>query len=168
MKWPANDVSLSDSKLFLVKWTLYADHLAHAPERQLVSAWNIFTYLSWQMSRNPDAVNTGLRIMATSIGIIWIALDRVHVHVPDMVLLFHTVLSIFRRVSSSCLRQFREDCHWLSNRQVNIDYSIRWDPKWFLQNFQALIIYDICCQWIIHFQEHVSESEFWIFMIAWK
>jgi len=48
----------------------------------------------------------------------------------------------------------------LSNRQVNIDYSISQALKRFPQNVQALIIYDICCQWIIHFQEHILESEF--------
>src|ERR1700683_4753078 len=42
MKRPEDDVSLSDGELFMVKWALYAEHLAHAPQRQPVTShWNI-------------------------------------------------------------------------------------------------------------------------------
>jgi hypothetical protein len=41
-----------------------------------------------------------------------------------------------------------------------MDYTICQALKRFPQHIQALIIYDICCQWIIHFQQRVSESEF--------
>ena len=41
-----------------------------------------------------------------------------------------------------------------------MDYSICQALKQFPQHDKALIIYDICCQWIIHLQEHISESEF--------
>lgn len=48
----------------------------------------------------------------------------------------------------------------MDNRQINIDYSICQALKSFPRHQRALIIYDICCQWIIHFRERVSESEF--------
>jgi Kyakuja-Dileera-Zisupton transposase len=41
-----------------------------------------------------------------------------------------------------------------------MDYSICQALKRFPQHQRALVIYDICCQWIIHFREHVSKSEF--------
>src|SRR5882757_9931405 len=41
-----------------------------------------------------------------------------------------------------------------------MDYLICQALKHFLQHLIALILYDICCQWIIHFREHMSESEF--------
>jgi len=41
-----------------------------------------------------------------------------------------------------------------------MDYSICQALKRFPRHLIALIIYDICCQWIIHFRERVSESEF--------
>jgi len=41
-----------------------------------------------------------------------------------------------------------------------MDYSICQALKVFPRNVQALIIYDICCQWSIHFRQRVSESEF--------
>ena len=41
-----------------------------------------------------------------------------------------------------------------------MDYSICQALKCFPQHLIALIIYDICCQWIIHFCERISESEF--------
>jgi hypothetical protein len=41
-----------------------------------------------------------------------------------------------------------------------MDYSICQALKRFPQHQRALIIYDICCQWIIHFRERISESEF--------
>ena len=43
---------------------------------------------------------------------------------------------------------------------MNIDYSICHALKRFPGQHQALIIYDICCQWIIHFRKRVSQSEF--------
>jgi Kyakuja-Dileera-Zisupton transposase len=41
-----------------------------------------------------------------------------------------------------------------------MDYSICHALKQFTGHDQTLIIYDICCQWSIHFQEHVAQSEF--------
>ena len=41
-----------------------------------------------------------------------------------------------------------------------MDYSICQALKHFPQHLIALIIYDICCQWIIHFRERVSKLEF--------
>jgi hypothetical protein len=41
-----------------------------------------------------------------------------------------------------------------------MDYMICQALKQFLQHLQALIIYNICCQCIIHFQERMSELEF--------
>ena len=41
-----------------------------------------------------------------------------------------------------------------------MDNAICQALKRFPRHIQALIIYDICCQWIIHFQQRVSESEF--------
>ena len=46
------------------------------------------------------------------------------------------------------------------DRQINMDYSICQALKRFPRHQRALVIYDICCQWIIHFRERVSESEF--------
>ena len=45
-------------------------------------------------------------------------------------------------------------------RQANMDYSICQALKRFPQHTLALVIYDICCQWCIHFHDCVSESEF--------
>lgn len=44
--------------------------------------------------------------------------------------------------------------------QVNMDYSICQALKQFPRHVLALIIYDICCQWFVHFRERVLESEF--------
>ena len=41
-----------------------------------------------------------------------------------------------------------------------MDYSICQALNMFPRHTQALVIYDICCQWIIHFRKRVSESEF--------
>jgi len=38
MKQPEDNVSLSDGELFMVRWVLYAEHLAHALQRQPVSS----------------------------------------------------------------------------------------------------------------------------------
>jgi len=41
-----------------------------------------------------------------------------------------------------------------------MDYSICQALKRFPGHQRALIIYNICCQWIIHFLERISESEY--------
>ena len=41
-----------------------------------------------------------------------------------------------------------------------MDYSICQALRPFEGHNQVLIIYDICCQWLIHFHECVSESDF--------
>jgi len=46
------------------------------------------------------------------------------------------------------------------NRLINMDYSICQAMKWFPQHLIVLIIFNICCQWIIHFREHISKLEF--------
>ena len=38
MKRPEDDVSLSDGELFVVKCPPYAEHLAHAPQKQPMSS----------------------------------------------------------------------------------------------------------------------------------
>ncbi|KAI0245232.1 hypothetical protein BJV78DRAFT_1140113, partial [Lactifluus subvellereus] len=45
-------------------------------------------------------------------------------------------------------------------RQINMDYSICQALKWVSGHDHALVIYDICCQWSIHFQECVAQLEF--------
>jgi hypothetical protein len=45
MKRPLDDVSLSDGELFMVRRPPYADHLAHAPERQPVSSYKIYWHI---------------------------------------------------------------------------------------------------------------------------
>ena len=41
-----------------------------------------------------------------------------------------------------------------------MDYSICQALKQFPRHDEALIIYDICCQWLIHFRERVSKSDY--------
>jgi Kyakuja-Dileera-Zisupton transposase len=41
-----------------------------------------------------------------------------------------------------------------------MDYLICQALKCFPGHMQALIVYDICCQWSIHFRQRVSELEF--------
>ena len=46
MKRPEDDVSLSDGELFMVKRPPYAEHLAHAPQKQPVSSHKSIVHLS--------------------------------------------------------------------------------------------------------------------------
>jgi hypothetical protein len=99
--------------------------------------------------------------MVTFIRNIWIQWVRVHAHVQDMVHLFHIVWSIFRKESSGYIQHHQNNSITDgANRQINMDYAICQALKRFPQHAQVLIIYDICCQWIIHFRQRVSESEF--------
>ncbi|KAI0245205.1 hypothetical protein BJV78DRAFT_1140459, partial [Lactifluus subvellereus] len=128
MKRPLDDVSLSDGELFMVRRPAYANHLAHAPERQPKSRCN-----------NHRAQNNGNlhRKHLDSTGKGACACARHGAFVPH------------------CVVDFQK-----GERQINMDYSICQALKWFSGHDQALIIYDICCQWSIHFQECVAQSEF--------
>ena len=48
----------------------------------------------------------------------------------------------------------------MANRRTLIILCICHALKRFPGQHRALIIYDICCQWIIHFRERVSQLEF--------
>ena len=43
-------------------------------------------------------------------------------------------------------------------RQINMDYSVCQALKRFPGHDKALIIYDICCQWIINFRRRVAKT----------
>jgi len=45
-------------------------------------------------------------------------------------------------------------------RQMNIDYSVCQALSYTDATEFALLIYDICCQWSLHFTERVSKSKF--------
>lgn len=99
--------------------------------------------------------------MVTFIGITWIVQGRVPAHVQDMAPLSHTVWLIFRRGSGGYnVKRIISLYYWCCQRQINIDYSICQALQRFPGHVRAMIIYDICCQWSIHFQQRVSQSDF--------
>lgn len=70
----------------------------------------------------------------------------------------------------SCYRDLHchsRKCDDLSSlsRQMNMDYSGLMALHHFSPHSQALIIYDICCEWSIHFQERVMFYKF--FELKW-
>lgn len=74
---------------------------------------------------------------------------------------FRIVLLISKRGNgSSIMKHMKYVSFKVIYSQVNMDYSICEALKRFPRHSLALIIYDICCQWFIHFRERVSESEF--------
>lgn len=85
-----------------------------------------------------------------------------HVLVLVMVALYHIVLLTFRRErgmqslpSSLLLGLF----HNVSLRQMNVDYAICQALNYNSIGIkEALIAYDVACQWSIHFQDRVKES----------
>ena len=60
----------------------------------------------------------------------------------------------------ACPTLFQLWCNSRRDRQINMDYSICQALKQFPCHDEALIIYDICCQWLKHFHEHVSKSDY--------
>jgi Kyakuja-Dileera-Zisupton transposase len=45
-------------------------------------------------------------------------------------------------------------------RQMNIDYAVCQALNHINGSDSALLIYDVCCQWVIHFKERVSKGAF--------
>ena len=75
----------------MVKRDPYAQHLAGAPQRQLVCYPKNRVNPKLTKIRNQNVAITGHRIMVVSIGIIWTQRVKGHVHVQDMVPLSRTV-----------------------------------------------------------------------------
>ena len=43
---------------------------------------------------------------------------------------------------------------------MNMDYAICQALNYIDGSESGLLIYDVCCQWVVHFKEHVSEGQF--------
>lgn len=87
----------------------------------------------------------------------------VPVLVPDMVVLSLIQLLTFRRASGVfsviICTWFLINFHFLYVRQINMDYSICQAVSYNSSGLtEALIEYDVACQWSIHFDERLQGS----------
>lgn len=100
--------------------------------------------------------------MVVSIGSIATAQVRVVLNVLDVAPSFCIIWLIFIKENARWVlfNQFKMGIIGYVFSQINRDYAICQALKRFPHHVLALIIYDICCQWCIHFSQHVSESEF--------
>lgn len=93
----------------------------------------------------------------------WTAPDWVVVHVHAMAPMFLIAWLIFKRERGDVLYL---NLHKSTNmivvltRQMNMDYAIVHALNYNQGSSLALVIYDICCQWSIHFKERMSKYQF--------
>jgi hypothetical protein len=90
---------------------------------------------------------------------IWKLLVWVHVHVLAMDALFHTQLLTFRKERGQICCFYALTLALNSSRQINIDYAICQALGYNTHRLkEALIAYDVACQWSINFDERVDHS----------
>jgi hypothetical protein len=73
----------------------------------------------------------------------------------------HIVLWTFKKVkgmSGGILE--RSPPTQLIQRHMNIDYSVCQALRQIVGIDQALVVYDICCQWSLHFKQRVDAGTF--------
>ncbi|KAG1906569.1 uncharacterized protein F5891DRAFT_901580, partial [Suillus fuscotomentosus] len=128
MKTPEDDVSLADGKGYMVTEGPYETHIIESVEEKE----------AMRNSSNHRAVNAAnvqrSNLRATGVGAT--ACSRHGCFVPHAVVDFQK-----------------------GERQMNMDYSICNALKYPSEDIgSALIIYDVACQWSIHFHERVNQS----------
>jgi hypothetical protein len=169
MRRPDDDVALRDGSGHVVTSTPYKLHLETAQEIPQVNNIDSNPTNSDYNKHcsDPGVVTIGLSIAPMQTGTTWIAPAWVVVAVHVMGPSFPIVWWISRKGKGDISYGFKE-CKMLkliSVRQVNIDYSIFHALMYIEDTTTALVIYDICCQWSIHFKERVSTYRF---LSLWK
>jgi hypothetical protein len=162
MKKPGHDVFLNDGCGYLVDSARYQEHLESSRERTQVSiscatrSHSLYSVFAAQRSScaNHKAINqansNSKNLQATGVGAC--ACARHGCFLP------HSVVDFQKGERSDYPFQFSYD-YLNSTRHMNIDYSI---CQALGHNscglHEALIVYDVACQWSIHFEERVDES----------
>ena len=98
--------------------------------------------------------------MPTPIARTWSLLELVGVSALDMDVLYPTPWLIFRRENSMCT-QTRIHCllTFCDSRQKNMDYCISNALSYNSEGLpEAAVIYDLACQWGVHFQARMERS----------
>ncbi|KAG1838555.1 hypothetical protein F4604DRAFT_1572198 [Suillus subluteus] len=132
MKQPHLDVTLSDGLGYMVTDADYQAHLSSAKETKEV---NIYQRSSCSNHRAVNAANTN-RSNLRATGVAATACARHGCFVP------HTVVDFQK-----------------GERHMNVDYSICNAINYHSDNIEtSLIIYDIGCQWCIHFKDRINNS----------
>jgi hypothetical protein len=111
-------------------------------------------------ARNLGALTTKPSTFLMPLGKTWTPLELSDVPVLVMVPSFLIHLWICKRVKGVCNFKMKKSIHCISFiRQMNVDYSICEAIKHFKGSRSGLIIYDVACQWWIHFLQRVLSSE---------
>ncbi|KAG1866919.1 hypothetical protein F4604DRAFT_1585294 [Suillus subluteus] len=138
MKIPEDDVSLADGKGYMVTEGPYQAHIHDSVEEREASSSRLIIFLKKSTCSNHRAVNaTNIQrsnLRATGVGAT--ACARHGCFVPHAVVDFQK-----------------------GERHMNMDYSICNAVKYTPEPIgSTLIIYDVACQWSIHFAERVDQS----------
>ena len=164
MKQPGHDVFLNDGCGYVVESAPYMQHLqesteSHSGEHFMLSkavgciAYFYFT-IQHSSCANHKAVNQAnanrKNLQATGVGAC--ACARHGCFVP------HSVVDFQKGERSA--KSLLSVNHFLnSSRQINIDYAICHALGYNTHGLkEALIAYDVACQWSIHFDERVKQS----------
>jgi hypothetical protein len=164
MKSDANDVSLNDGEGYMVEWLPYKQHLEASFEtKQVSNPPYLFTNMCHcHPIRHPlvPIIKQLHRPMQT--GKTWMPLVLVHVHVLAMAAFSLTQWLTFKKVNGMYTAGCFDLCLVVPfPRQMNVDYSICQALSYNSAGLtEALIEYDVACQWSLHFLERVDASKY--------
>jgi hypothetical protein len=164
MKQPHLDVTLSDGLGYMVTDIDYQAHLSSAKETNEVCSskgFNLSAPFDQKYSSGPPAAITVLLMQQTQIGVIFEQPEWLQLLVHVMDALFLTPWWIFRRVNGRFYILFNKYLPKLMHiaSHMNVDYSICNAINYHSENIEtSLIIYDIGCQWCIHFRDRINNS----------
>ena len=122
----------------------------------------MFSNPNQTICRNLYALTTKQSIMQTPLMHTFHQLELVQLHVPDMGVFFLIVLWTFKRGKGEwcSINASRIPSNVNEIRQLNIDYAVCQSLKSIPSDLRVITIYDVACQWSIHFHRRVKESPY--------
>ena len=166
MRRPDDDVFLCDGQGHMVGREPYWTHIKHTTEHFQVRCIFNYEHRNSHISisiRDPAAAIIERSMAGMRIAKIAIPPEWVDVHVRVMGPMFHIAWLIFRRAKGGCDNSDQINPQLTCCcpcRQMNIDYAVCQALNYIDGSEAALFIYDVCCQWVVHFKERVSRGEF--------
>jgi hypothetical protein len=161
MKKSEDDVFLSDGEGYMVHSTPYKHHLETSLETKQVCSSSPYHILSHHVLSVQHVQITRQLIKPTQTEKILMRLVWVHVHVLVMGVLSLILLLTFKKANGIGLCHFLRDVLLImfNCRHMNIDYAICQALHYNTTGLsEALIEYDVACQWSINFMQRLEES----------
>jgi hypothetical protein len=165
MRQPEEDIALSPGGRYMVEPERYELHLSTGKEIKQVCPFRMINCCTFNNTscRNLYALTTRQSIMSILPKHILHPQELVPLPVLGMDVFFPIVLWISRKGKGKWCNShytWKLDPEPILPRQLNIDYAVCQSLMTIPPDLRVITIYDVACQWNIHFQERVGESPY--------